>query len=134
VIVIDTSALLSIFRGEDDAEQMAACLADSLDCRLSAATFVEAWMVLEGTRFALERGGEWLDRIVVEHELIVEPVSVVQAQLARVAFRTYGRGVGHPARLNFGDCFPYALAKSLDAPLLYKGDDFAQTDIASALS
>jgi ribonuclease VapC len=73
------------------------------------------------------------DDLVREAQLIVEPVTEAQARIAREAYRDFGRGSGHPARLNFGDCFAYALARSMSEPLLFKGDDFAHTDITPAL-
>ncbi|RYE79505.1 MAG: type II toxin-antitoxin system VapC family toxin [Hyphomicrobiales bacterium] len=133
MIAIDSSALVALFTGEDDADRIAACI-DEADARLmSAATLLEASIVLSGTRFALRDGDEWLDWLVARQEIRIEPVTALQAQLAREAFRQYGKGRGHPAQLNFGDCFAYALAKAMDVPLLYKGNDFIHTDIASAL-
>ncbi len=133
MIAIDSSALIALFRGEDGSDLIAAQIAVADDCLLSAASLVETSMVLNGTRFALQDGDEWLDRLIARQGIRVEPVTEVQAQLARDAFRTYGKGTGHPAQLNFGDCFSYALAKAMDVPLLYKGQDFARTDIASVL-
>lgn len=100
---------------------------------MSAATLLEASIVLNGTRFAMRDGDEWLDALIAREDIRIEPVTEIQARVARAAFREYGKGMGHPAGLNFGDCFAYALAKSLDIPLLYKGDDFSKTDIVSAL-
>jgi ribonuclease VapC len=133
LIAIDSSALVALFIGEEDAERIAACIADADSRVLSAATLVEVSIVLNGTRFAIRDGDEWLDWLMESQDIRIEPVTEVHAQLARTAFRQYGKGMGHPAQLNFGDCFAYALAKSLDVPLLYKGDDFSKTDIASAL-
>ena len=73
------------------------------------------------------------DDLVNEAQLIIEVVTEVQARIAREAYRDFGRGSGHPARLNFGDCFAYALARATGEPLLFKGDDFGHTDIAPAL-
>ena len=73
-------------------------------------------------------GGQKLDELIATAEIQIEPVTVDQVSIARTAFRTYGKG-RHPAGLNFGDCFAYALAKSKEAPLLFKGDDFSRTDI-----
>jgi ribonuclease VapC len=72
--------------------------------------------------------------LVREAEIVIEPVTEEQAHIARQAYRDYGRGSGHPARLNFGDCFAYALARATGEPLLFKGDDFRHTDIASAVA
>lgn len=133
MIAIDSSALLALFIGEDDAEKIAACIDDADERVMSAATLVEASIVLGSTRFAVVDGNAWLDALIARQDIKIEPVTEVQAQIARNAFRTFGKGTGHPAQLNFGDCFSYALAKAMDVPLLYKGDDFVRTDIASAL-
>ncbi len=112
---------------------IAACIEDADACVLSAATLFESSIVLSVVRFAQVDGNAWLDGLIVRQDIKIEPVTEMQAQIARKAFREYGKGTGHPAQLNFGDCFSYALAKAMDVPLLYKGTDFAKTDIASAL-
>jgi ribonuclease VapC len=134
VIVADTSAIVAVFKGEPEADLFAATIADADVVAVSAATLLEASMVLGNLRSTLEPGDEWLDRFIAESHVRIEPVTAEQAQIARLAFRQFGKGTGNGAGLNFGDCFAYALAKSLDAPLLYKGDDFGKTDIASALA
>jgi ribonuclease VapC len=73
------------------------------------------------------------DELIREAQIVIESVTEAQAEIARQAYRDFGRGSGHPAKLNFGDCFAYALAKEKAEPLLYKGDDFARTDIIAAL-
>jgi len=73
-----------------------------------------------------------VDDLLSEARIVIEPVSEAQARIARDAYRDFGRGSGHPARLNFGDCFAYALAREKSEPLLFKGDDFSHTDIAPA--
>jgi ribonuclease VapC len=88
--------------------------------------------VLEGK--SGERGGEQLDLFLARAQIKVEPVTAEQVSIARKAWRRYGKGSGHPAGLNFGDCFSYALAQSLGEELLYKGSDFAQTDIARTVA
>jgi ribonuclease VapC len=130
VMVLDTSAIMSILRQEDDAEQMAACVAAASHVCISAVTRLEAFTV------AMSRGdigsqklAELLDQLAPD----VIAFDKVQSSLAVTAIKSFGKG-HHPARLNFGDCCAYALAKSMNLPLLYKGDDFAQTDIASALA
>lgn len=115
--------VVAVFKGETDADLLL----------LSAANLLEASVVLSGIRSTLEVGDEWLDRLLAEQNVVIEPVTAAQAQLARLAFRMYGKGRGHGAALNFGDCFSYALAKSLDAPLLFKSGDFSMTDIRPAL-
>ncbi len=88
-------------------------------------------MVCDRTRDAANP--DRLDRFIAAAGITIEPVTEAHARLAREAFRAYGRGSGHPARLNFGDCFTYALAKATGEPLLYKGNDFRQTDIHPAV-
>ena len=73
-----------------------------------------------------------VDELIRQAQILIEPVTETQARIAREAYRSFGKGSGHPARLNFGDCFAYALAKELGEPLLFKGDDFSKTDIAPA--
>ena len=131
-IAIDTSALVAVFIGEDDAPRIAEAIADAVIV-LSSAPYVEAGIVLGSTRMTTG-GREWLEGFIAREAVSVQPVSVQQAKIASLAFQTFGKGTGHGAGLNFGDCFSYALAKALDVPLLYKGNDFAKTDIVSALS
>jgi ribonuclease VapC len=128
-MVIDTSAIVAIFFGEPDARRYRERIADDPVRLVSAATLVEAAMVLEG-RFG-EAGGAELDLWLHKADVEIVAVTAEHADQARRAWRRYGKG-RHPARLNFGDCFSYALAKLTDEPLLYKGDDFAKTDIVAA--
>ena len=99
--------------------------------RISAANFVEAAIVIDASRDPI--ASRRFDDLVREAQLIVEPVTEAQARIARDAYRDFGRGSGHPARLNFGDSFAYALARSMSEPLLFKGNDFAHTDVMPAL-
>ena len=104
------------------------------DKHISVASVLECCLVLQGKVDAGALKIEaWIDRFLAHGQLVLEPVTENQLKIARRAYVAYGKGMGHPAQLNFGDCFSYALAKSLDAPLLYKGGDFAKTDIRSAL-
>jgi ribonuclease VapC len=98
---------------------------------MSAANFVEAALVIDGSRDPI--ASRRFDELFKEASIGIEPVTLDQARIARAAYRDFGKGSGHPARLNFGDCFAYALAKASSEPLLFKGDDFIQTDIAPAL-
>jgi len=98
---------------------------------ISAANFLEAATVVDGSRDPIV--SRRFDDLVSEAQLVIEPVTEVQARIAREACRDFGRGSGHPARLNLGDCFPYALARVTGEPLLFKGGDFAHTDIIPAL-
>jgi ribonuclease VapC len=127
-MVIDTSALVAILRQESGAEGLLSRLTAAGSRRISAATFLEAAIVMEAK--SGERGGEQLDLFLARAKIEVEPVTEEQMQVARAAWRRYGKGSGHAARLNFGDCFSYALAHSLEEELLYKGTDFAHTDVA----
>lgn len=134
MIVIDTSAIMAVLRQEPEAGAVSAALEHSERTAMSAAGLVEAAMVASRLKTQHFDPDAWLDDFVAISRIEIEPITLEQAQLARAAFRQYGKGTGHGAGLNFGDCFSYALAKSLDAPLLYKGGDFAKTDIASALA
>ncbi|MEW9615753.1 type II toxin-antitoxin system VapC family toxin [Shinella sp. S4-D37] len=129
-MVVDTSVLAALLLLEDDAEIYAGALAGVQKCFLSAVTRVEIAFAIEGRKGAT--GRETLETFLEVLDPEVIPVDARQADLAIHAFRTYGKG-RHPAGLNIGDCFSYALAKALDEPLLFKGNDFGQTDIQSAL-
>ena len=127
-MVIDTSAVVAILRQESGAEGLLRRLTAAGSRRISAASLLETAIVLEGK--SGERGGEQLDLFLARAQIEVEPVTAEQVRIARKAWRRYGKGSGHPAGLNFGDCFSYALAQSLGEELLYKGADFAETDLA----
>lgn len=130
-IAVDTSALIAVLLGEDDAESMVGALADAAgDIAISAATLVETRIVAEVKQGAAATVDLRALLNTVDADIIA--VDADQADIAAAAWMRFGRG-RHPAALNFGDCFSYALAKSLGAPLLFKGNDFAQTDIASVL-
>jgi ribonuclease VapC len=127
-MVIDSSALLAILFGEPERRAFSEALEAADGCLLSAASFVETSMILE-SRYGAE-GVRSLDRLLIAADIEIATVDFLQAQAAREAFRQFGKG-RHPAGLNFGDCFSYALAKCRAEPLLFKGRDFAQTDILS---
>ena len=128
-VVLDTSAVIGILQAEPDAELLVAVLEDAdLRC-ISAATVVEAGIVLQA-RFG-DHGERELDLFLQRAEVEVVPLTADQAELARQAFRRFGKG-RHPAALNYGDCLAYALALSLDARLLFTGTDFARTDVRTA--
>ena len=131
-MIIDASALIAILRDEPDAIVYARAIETASRRRVSAVNFVEAAVVIDGSRDPI--ASRRFDELFAAARLIVEPVTEEQARLARETYRDFGRGSGHPARLNFGDCFAYALAKVTNEPLLYKGDDFSQTDLQSALA
>jgi ribonuclease VapC len=129
-MIIDTSALIVILRDEVEANAFATAIADADRRRLSAANYLEAAVVIDGSRNPI--ASRRFDDLLREAEIVIEPVTEQQAKVAREAYRDFGRGSGHRAGLNFGDCFAYALAKTTHEPLLYKGDDFAHTGIATA--
>ena len=130
-MIIDTSAIIAILRAEDEASEMAHAIERARDRRISAANYLEAAVVIDGSRDPI--ASRRFDELVEAAELRIESVTGKQAQIAREAYRDFGKGSGHKAGLNFGDCFAYALAKVTGEPLLYKGDDFTHTDISPAL-
>jgi ribonuclease VapC len=126
-MVIDTSALAAIFFLEPERDAYLKAIISDPNPLISAAIVVETGMVLEARQG--DAAGREFDLFVVRASLQVVPVDTEQAELARSAWRRFGKG-RHPAALNYGDCFSYALAKSSGEPLLAKGTDFAKTDIA----
>jgi ribonuclease VapC len=133
VTVIDTSVVVAIFAAEAEGPALLDAISTNLTF-ISAGTYLEASIVLARLATAPPREtNEWLDDFIERSGTEIVAVSVEHARLARAAYQQYGKGTGHPAQLNFGDCFAYALAKAMNVPLLYKGGDFAKTDIASAL-
>ena len=128
-MVVDSSALLAVLYREPDAERYETAIAAAPHCRMSVANVLEVSIVVEA-RGGAEAGHEldlFLERAAVE----LVPVTAAQVEAARRAWRRFGKG-HHPAALNFGDCFAYALAKTTSEPLLFKGEDFARTDIEPA--
>lgn len=130
-MVIDTSAILAFLRGEPEADAIEALLAESADAAMSAFSVLEARVVLLA-RFGDHAAAE-LELLISKAEIKVVPFDHTQAELAFQAYKAYGKGSGHPAQLNLGDCAAYALAKLRREPLLFKGDDFARTDLTPAL-
>lgn len=126
-MIIDTSALVAIVLGEPEAAAFAKVIAAHAVRRMSAASYVELAAVIDGRGDAVLSGV--LDATIRASGIEISPFTPAQARLARVAYQQFGRGSGHPARLNMGDCFSYALARDLGEPLLFKGRDFALTDI-----
>jgi ribonuclease VapC len=130
VIVIDSSAVIAIFRQEDDAPHYARCIATDDDPIMSAANILETSIVLRGLKkIPPDKAERWLDEFIETAGIRIEPVTQEQARAARSAHLRFGKGTGHDAALNYGDCFSYALAKEMNAPLLCKGNDFPKTDI-----
>jgi ribonuclease VapC len=129
-VVIDSSVIIAIFKDEAEAADLLD-RAMAYDRRvLSSAIWLESAIVCEGK--AERGGGAAFDRIVSQLKLEILPFSATQAVLARDAFKRFGKGRGSKASLSFGDCFAYALAMDLGAPLLFKGDDFVHTDVDRA--
>jgi ribonuclease VapC len=134
VIVVDTSAIIAIFRQEQDALAFAGCIGDDDEPVISAATLVETSLVLRGLKQIKPAEAEsWLDEFIEAAGMRIDPVTPEQAMIARLAHTRFGKGTGHAAGLNYGDCFAYALAQALKASLLFKGEDFGRTDVAKAL-
>lgn len=128
-MIVDTSALLAILLLEPEARRLIDAIEASPSRAISAATFVEASIVAESK--AKEQGVRELDAALARFRVEVSPLTAGHAMQARRAFHRYGKG-RHPAALNLGDCFAYALAKATGEPLLFKGNDFSQTDIGVA--
>jgi ribonuclease VapC len=126
-VIIDSSALVAILTAEPDARTFTRAIRSASVRRLSAASYVEVAAVIDGRRDPVLSSA--LDRLISMARIEVAAFTVHQAQLAREAYQRFGRGSGHPAQLNMGDCFSYALARDLGEPLLFKGRDFALTDI-----
>lgn len=127
-MVIDTSAIVAVLLNEATAARIAQLIETSSPRLLSAANFLETSIVIESRKG--EPGGRELDLLLYRATIEIVAVDQDQAEIARAAWRRFGRG-RHPAGLNFGDCFAYALAKTRRLPLLYQGNDFSQTDIES---
>ena len=130
-MIVDTSAIIAILRSEPEARSYARVITDAATRRVGAINFVESAVVIDASRdpIATRR----FDDFIKEANISIEPVTEIQARIAREAYRDFGRGSGHPANLNFGDCFAYALARTSGEPLLFKGNDFVHTGITSAL-
>ena len=125
-MIVDTSVVIAILKGEQDADVLGDVLARAEVCRMSAVSYAEAGVVVDSNRNpVLSRR---LDDLLRDVEIDIEPVTLHQARIAREAYRDFGKG-RHRAGLNFGDCFAYALAKEKGESLLFKGEDFRHTDI-----
>ena len=128
-MIVDTSAVLAVLFAEPDADRYETALAEADRCRMSVVNFLEAAIVIESRAGAA--GGHELDLLMERAPVGLESVTPDQVQLARAAWRRFGKG-NHAAALNFGDCFAYALAAASRETLLFKGNDFALTDIEPA--
>ena len=130
-MIVDSSAVLAVLNRESDSDRYESAIAQAALCRMSAANLLETAIVVE-SRGGAEAGRE-LDAFLERAGIEAAPVTTEQLAAARRAWRRFGRG-NHPAALNFGDCFAYALAEVTNEPLLYKGADFSRTDIAPAVA
>ena len=130
-MIVDSSAVVGILKSEPEAEALLDAMASARNRRMSAATFVEVCVVIDSSRDPVKSGR--LDNLLRRFDVEIIDVTSEQAYIARAAYRDFGKGSGHPARLNFGDCFAYALASATGEPLLFKGDDFGHTDLTSAI-
>lgn len=128
-MIVDTSAIMAILLGEDEALNFVTAMADADKCCVSAGSWIEIAAVL--TRRKADLSGA-LQELMEKSDLQIMPVDLQQAHVGHDAYRRYGRGSGHAANLNFGDCFAYALSRATGEPLLFKGDDFIHTDVAVA--
>ena len=131
-MIVDTSAVVAILRGEEDSKLYTDAIEEAIVCRISAGSLLETGIVIERSRNPILR--RKLDVLLKDADFVIEPVTEEQVKIARDAYRDFGKGSGHAAGLNFGDCFAYALAKDTGEALLFKGDDFSETDIRSALT
>lgn len=130
-MIVDTSALIAILKREPEWPALSKTLDAVESPCISAANYLEASVVVDGWRNPILSRA--FDELIERFNLVIEPVTAAQARIARQAYRDYGKGSGHAANLNFGDCFTYALARDKRESVLYKGDDFVHTDLRSAL-
>lgn len=129
-MILDSSAMVAILRKEPEALEFATLLRSARAPKLSAASYLETGIVIDSARNPVASAE--LDNLIKAPSIIIEPVSPTQARIAREAYRDFGKGSGHAAKLNFGDCLAYALAKEMSAPLLFKGTGFQHTDVKCA--
>lgn len=129
-MIVDTSVLVAVHEGEAEGASFLDRMRHRTDLKISAGTLLEASIVLDSRQSG--RTSRRLDRLVTDLAIHTVPVDADQVRVARAAYRDFGRGSGHPAGLNFGDCFSYALATITGEPLLFKGDDFGHTDVRIA--
>lgn len=130
-MIVDTSAIIAILRNEHDGDRYGKALAGAAEPLISAGTYIETAIVVDSNRDPI-LSRRLNDLLTVTH-VKIEPVTKQHAEIARQAYRDFGKGSGHPAALNLGDCFAYALSVATGEPLLFKGEDFTQTDIKAAL-
>lgn len=131
-MIIDTSAVIAILNGEPERDALARAVLESPHARMSAASFFEAAVVVDSLRDPVK--SRRFDELVAALGVEIVDVTVEHARIARAAYRDFGKGSGHAAGLNFGDCFSYALASATGEALLFKGDDFSETDVRPAVN
>jgi ribonuclease VapC len=129
-VIIDASALVAILRKESDADELNRKIVEAASPKMSASGYFETAIVIDAERDPVASAR--IDDFIRQAQISIEPVTEAHARIAREAYRNFGKGSGHAARLNFGDCFAYALAKDLGEPLLFKGNDFSKTDVEPA--
>lgn len=130
-MIVDSSALVAIVRRESTQERLAIAIINDPAPMMSAANALESAIVID--RAGDPIASRELDQTRTHLGIAIAPVTAAHVEIARQAYRDFGRGSGHPAKLNFGDCFAYALAIEQDKPLLFVGDDFGHTDVEPAL-
>jgi ribonuclease VapC len=128
-VILDSSAIVAVLRAEPEAREFSRAISSAERCHISAANYLEAAVVIDSTKSAIS--SRRFDDFFRASRIAVEAVTPRQAEIARAAYRDFGKG-RHKAGLNFGDCFAYALAKEMDEPLLFKGTDFDRTDVEVA--
>jgi ribonuclease VapC len=130
-MIVDASALVAVIRDEPDADRFFRALSGTgQPKRMSAANYLEAAIVIDAAKSPI--ASRRFDEAISEAGIVIEPITREQAEIARAAYRDFGKRSGHAAGLNFGDCFAYALARALREPLLFKGEDFSHTDVEVA--
>jgi ribonuclease VapC len=128
-MILDSSAIVAVLRAEPEAAEFSRAISSAERCHISAANYLEAAVVIDSAKSAIS--SRRFDDFFRASGIAVEAVTPRQAEIARAAYRDFGKG-RHKTGLNFGDCFAYALAKEMDEPLLFKGTDFARTDVEVA--
>ncbi len=129
-MIVDSSAIIAILRAEFEARRVATAIEGAEIRKISAANYVEIGIVVDAQRDPI--ASRRVDEVIAQARIQIVAVTEAQARIAREAYRDFGKGSGHPARLNYGDCFAYALAKEAGEPLLFVGNDFIRTGIEAA--
>lgn len=129
-MIVDSSALIAILRDESECAAFSDLIESAEPVRISAATILETSVVVDARRNPIL--SRKFDELIRSSGIVIEPFTVEQASITRSAYADFGKRSGHPAGLNFGDCFSYALATAMDESLLFKGNDFGHTDIEPA--